>query len=407
MKILLATSAAIPTGGGIASYNQELVKSLGSGDEIDLLTAANEKNVDGYCITKSLYSDNIYDFNIAKQLITGINESHYDLIINSDSEFVAISAPFLSSPIISVAHFVDGILADCAGYNNKYVNAIIALSNYGKKYLVHKFHILDKTKVKVVYNFVHPKDFHINKTNKSPLVIVYPGGTSIKKSVDVVMDVAFRLKRTDLSFSFYWIGEDILPSSNYSVFGVKSIKQMIHGDARFVLTGKVPREVAEDIIAQANIFLLPSRGEGCPMTLLEAMRTGCIPIVSDAHHGGFELIYKSKAGLVVKQNDSKATFKLLADIIKNHDKYKGYYTRSKKYSETALNSEVWTSIMNKIILETVSLPRANMVLSEDSYIKSVKGYIKLKKQDRRNNMISSALNRIKMDWLYLKWQGWK
>lgn len=407
MKILLATSAAVPAGGGVASYNQELVKSLKDKNDFYLLTSADEHNVEGYIRTDCIHDENIFDFHVTKRLIDSVNGEGYDLIINSDSEFVTVAAPFLSAPIISVAHFVNGIFADRAGYNSPYNNAIIALSYYGKKYLEKKFRIKDSSKVKVVYNFVHPSPKEYKKDTNERIKIVYPGGTSIKKSVDVVMEVAYRLKQTDCDFSFIWLGGSLLPSANFSFFRIKDIKQMLHGDERFTITGKLPRQEAEEIISSANIFLLPSRGEGCPMTLLEAMRDGCIPIVSDAKHGSRELIELSKAGFITKQNDSKSIASLIKDIILQHEKYSDYYAKTKLFSDTKLSPKEWTSQMLSIFEETTATPKKTLKIDLEHFKESINGYVKLKKQDRRNAMISSAVNRIKMDWLYLKWRGWR
>lgn len=407
MKILLATSKAVPSGGGIASYNQELIKALDKGNDFFLMTSANEHDVIGFKKTESLYGVDYYDFKVASNIIEIINNQKYGLIINSNSEFIAVATPFLNAPIISVSHFVNGLLADCAGYNSTYINNIIALSNYGKLYLDNKFKINDKDKVKVVYNFVHRSSNAFKKEKNEIIKIVYPGGTSVNKSFDVVMAVAYLLKRSNLNFSFYWLGNTTLPSSNLSLLGVRDIRQMIHDDDRFIITGNVKREEAEQIISSANIFLLPSRGEGCPMTLLEAMRDGCIPIVSDAHHGSRELIENSKAGFIIKQGDEKAIVSLIIDVILYHEKYYDFYNKTREFSETNLSPEIWTNHMNSIILEALTHPKRCIELDESLYNYSVSGFKKLIKKERRNKMINSALNRLKMDWLYLKWKGWR
>ncbi len=406
MKILLATSKAVPSGGGIASYNQELVRSLGGDNTFYLLTAADEHDVEGYEKTVSLFGIKINDYEFAKQLVKRINNECFDLIINSNSEFISIVAPFLTSPIVSIAHFVNGLLADCAGFNNQYNNSIIALSEYGKQYLEEKFHIKDN-KVKVIYNFVHPKSINYSKKGQKPVVIVYPGGTSINKSVDVVMDAAYRLKRTTLAFKFYWLGGVLLPSSNFSILGIKRLTQMIRGDSRFVFTGKVPREVAENYISMANVFLLPSRGEGCPMTLLEAMRVGCIPIVSDARHGSKELIEKSQSGFILKQGDSKSIYNLIVDIILNHEQYSSFYDKTKDYSDHELNAKKWFEKMNAIINNAVAKQKSSICMDERAFEQSYHEFSKLKKADRRKIQFSSMINRIRMDWLYLRWHGWE
>jgi len=54
---------------------------------------------------------------------------------------------------------------------------------------------------------------------------------------------------------------------------------------------------------QAQIFVLPSRHEGTPNALLEAMQSGIAAIISDASPGPLELIEDGKSGLVVPADD--------------------------------------------------------------------------------------------------------
>jgi glycosyltransferase involved in cell wall biosynthesis len=56
----------------------------------------------------------------------------------------------------------------------------------------------------------------------------------------------------------------------------------------------------------AAIFALPSRFEGVPNALLEAMSHGCACIVSDASEGPLELVEKDASGLVVRVDDAEA-----------------------------------------------------------------------------------------------------
>lgn len=403
MRILLATSAAVPSGGGIASYNQELLKAFSSDNSLNLLTDSQEYNVVGFKTTQSTFGYSVSSFEYVKNLVEQINASKYDIIINSNSAFIPVMSPFLNAPIVSVSHFVNGMLADNAGYNNKYLNAIISLSEYGKEYLLSKFKIADTEKVKVIYNFVHPKYSVIDKTSNPILTIVYPGGTSIKKSFDVVMQTAMMLKRTNLNFRFIWLGGTKLPSARFSLFKISDIKQILFGDDRFEIKGVVQREDAELIISSANVFLLPSLGEGCPMTLLEAMRSGCIPVISDAKHGSLDLINMSGAGIIVPQGNYKELYNQLVDIINNHERYSYLYDKTIKFSTTKLTSTEWKKQMNEVITKSVSIPKIIEPLSKDTFSHSLKPYLKLIKRNRINSIIKSASNRIKMDWIHFKW----
>lgn len=402
MKILLATSKAIPSGGGIASYNQELIKLMGDRHEIYLLSDSNEHDVYGCKETYNTYGNSNKDYPYCIRLINLINKSCYDCIINSNSSFIPVLAPFLKAPIISISHFINGKLAINAGYNAEYQNVIIALSEYGKDFLVQKFKITDRDKVKVVYNFVETNTpFPLNKTSKHPLRIVYPGGTSIFKSVDVVQPLVYRLINSNLDFEFYWLGGTRLPSASMSIFGLRSLHDLFKSDSRLNIIGMLSREDAMHIISSANIFLLPSRGEGCPMTLLEAMRAGCIPIVSDANHGSRELIEHSNAGFIVRQGSSKALFNKIREIILNHNKYKKIYMDSQNYLRSELSQEKWAIKMDAIINDTVNSKKKYIPISIRNFKKSSSNFNRLYSIERFKSIVRSGFYRAKFDISYL------
>lgn len=217
------------------------------------MTDSNEHDITGYVETFSTYGKSNDSYSFAKSLVDSINNANYDLIINSGSSFIPVVCLFFKTPIISVSHFVNGMIADRASYKSEYISRIISLSNYGKDYLEKRFSIEDKDKVEVIYNFVHPKAYMTNKMAKQPLTIVYPGGTSIKKGVDVVIEMLYRLKRSKLPFKFIWIGQTLLPSAKYSILGLRETTKMLQ-DERIEIKGLVSREKAEDIIGSANIF---------------------------------------------------------------------------------------------------------------------------------------------------------
>lgn len=83
---------------------------------------------------------------------------------------------------------------------------------------------------------------------------------------------------------------------------------------RFIVAGR--RSDAVDIIAAADLLILPSLSEGLPLTLLEAAMTGTAMVASDT--GGIpEVVIDGETGLLVPVGDSRrlagAIERLLAD----------------------------------------------------------------------------------------------
>lgn len=79
--------------------------------------------------------------------------------------------------------------------------------------------------------------------------------------------------------------------------------------------GVVPFENVQNVIAQHNLFILPTLfDEGVPGAVIEAMLTG-IPIIVSEFRASRELIDDEKSGLIVPQNDIKALSKAIERIV--------------------------------------------------------------------------------------------
>jgi colanic acid/amylovoran biosynthesis glycosyltransferase len=70
-----------------------------------------------------------------------------------------------------------------------------------------------------------------------------------------------------------------------------------------VLPG-VPNEAVPEIMAQNDVFLLASDCEGLPLSLLEAMAGGLVPVISDLE-SGVRTIVENDAGIRVRTDDIK------------------------------------------------------------------------------------------------------
>jgi glycosyltransferase involved in cell wall biosynthesis len=69
----------------------------------------------------------------------------------------------------------------------------------------------------------------------------------------------------------------------------------------------------------ADVFVLPSRFEGTPNALLEAMSCGVAPIVSDATAGALEYVADGETGLVVPVDDDAALAAAMARLAGDPD----------------------------------------------------------------------------------------
>ncbi|MEJ0015133.1 MAG: glycosyltransferase family 4 protein [Acetobacteraceae bacterium] len=73
------------------------------------------------------------------------------------------------------------------------------------------------------------------------------------------------------------------------------------------------REDVADLMAAADIFVLPSRFEGLPMSVIEAMLSG-LPVVATAVRGPAEQVVPEETGLLVPAGDAAALARALARL---------------------------------------------------------------------------------------------
>lgn len=353
MKLLFCTSSFKTGIGGIASYAHDFINAFAKEYEIVIITGDSFAQKD---TIYKIYNINMNDFSTtnAKKLLNIVELEKPQIIINSFFPLLSLITPYISNlpKIISISHFTDGKLAWAAGLNFQYIDYIVSLSTFGKKYLEKKFHICNTEKIKIIYNYMNKipyVDLSIKK-NRNILKIVYPGGCSYQKSAEIVCSTLKELLKTNYKFEFYWLGITKIPGSRWPFVRTKKIQDCINiNDYRIKQMGGVPRDKAKQIIADANIFLLPSRGEGCPITLLEAMRGGCIPIISDSKHGSLDLITNKINGIIVHQNNVKELTTQICDILSNHPAYYNIYDNSLVKFNKDLEFGIWKQKMEKLL----------------------------------------------------------
>ncbi|MCF2660258.1 glycosyltransferase family 4 protein [Parabacteroides distasonis] len=350
MKKMIFCTGSYQTGkGGVASYARDFVDAFSSEYDIAIVTGD-----DGKDDLRKVYKCTPADFSEAnaRKLLDIIAETAPDIVINSNFALLAMVTPFLPDnvKVVTVSHFVNGPLLWDAAFNGEYADAIISLSSYGKENILNEFKLIDASKIAVVYNFMPPFDgVRDEKKSRKVLKIVYPGGSTIEKSSEVVCKAIKKLLKTSLEFELYWIGNIGLANAGLTFLPTKTIQDCLPKDSRIVHMGSVPREESKKIIADANVFLLPSRGEGFPITLIEAMRNSCIPIVSDAKHGSLDAISNGLNGFIVPQGDADAIFERLSDIIMHHENYGAIYDKSYAYYLQNLTDSVWRKRMAGIL----------------------------------------------------------
>jgi len=362
-KILLITTSFVTGKGGTAKYARDFVCAFSDKYNFVVITGDDYSKKENDKFKVYNLELNKLKYSNGKYLLDLIKKEKPSIIINSAARLCSLITPFIPENIkvFSVSHFVNGILAKTAGLNPKYINYVICLSTFGKKFIDRYYKISDKNKSVVIFNFAKDSNSQIEKIKKSSKknIIVYPGGTAYYKQPIMVLKAIIKLLKTDLDFEFYWLGSENIIGANWPFIKLKTISQILPNDQRIMNIGSVDSNMSKTIISSANIFVLPSKGEGCPLSLIEAMQAGCIPIISDAKHGSLDIIVNKYSGIVVPENNSEILFQNLYDIIINHDTYIDIYNNSKSRFQEMLTENKWVNEMQILFDSSSIIKRLN------------------------------------------------
>lgn len=409
MKILFVTSSyAIGDfkGGGISTYAAEVVGCYSKNHVLSIIIC-NDKQCEVDIPGVKTYHISPFDasFLSAKELLSIIEEAEPEIIINSNVDLLSLVLPYISNDIkvISICHSLGSLETETAGLNNEYADMIVALSGYAMSHILCRFK-MSTDKITVIPNFVadldDSSDLVERKKKDTTLNIVFTGGGTGTKSPDLIAKVLKELLKTDLEFKFWWIGGTLPPLHSFSLF--KDIQKLIPSDNRVVFTGFVPYTEAQRLTSEANVYLLPSRREGCPISLLEAMRAGAIPIVAEYKISNSEIIKDGYNGFVINHRNVNRYVEVIIDIIKNN-KEKGFlYDNSYSYFRDNLSYQLWEKKMNDLLNVQNAHEMRNKTINEREFIREKRKLDCLLKLRRLQTFSKETLPAyISMNWQYI------
>jgi glycosyltransferase involved in cell wall biosynthesis len=95
-------------------------------------------------------------------------------------------------------------------------------------------------------------------------------------------------------------------------------------------TGRVSHDRVADLMASAKVFCRPSLTEGLPLTTLEAMASGCPPVVTPVA-GVPEIVEHETTGKLVSVNDVEDVAQALASLLKDPEERSTISTAAREF----------------------------------------------------------------------------
>lgn len=185
------------------------------------------------------------------------------------------------------------------------------------------------------------REYHIDR--QKPLRIGYPCRlTRVQKRADLLPRLIANLERRKVNYVLNIAGE-----GDYENEIVTYVK-VNHLDKKVNFYGKLSREDLIDFLGKQDIYVNFSEYEGTSLTMLEAMKKGCVPIVTDVS-GVDDFIENGKNGLVSSVGDIENIADHILFLDRNRNELKEYGRKCAAIVQHKCDLDAYMDFIEKLI----------------------------------------------------------
>ncbi len=226
-------------------------------------------------------------------------------------------------------------------YNQMDVNISVSEYNRRRASLIYKIPIDKITTIPSAVDSSLVRDVSLKGAESKPSypVILYVGRLAPRKGVHYLLQAMPRIIKHSPEAILFVVGEG--PLKQYLV----DLSRRLDLQNSVMFLGYVSDEKIRSLFAFADVVVVPSIFEGCPLVLLEAMAAGK-PVVASAVHGITEVIKPDFSGLLVEPGSiheiEHAVIRLLEDR-----KFANYLGKNAR--QTVIRGYSWEKIARRTL----------------------------------------------------------
>lgn len=187
---------------------------------------------------------------------------------------------------------------------------------------------------------------------------------AVRKPRFIIVARLVHQKAVDIMLAAFALIADKIPEWKIDIVGegplraeLETYSRKINLQKRIIFHGHVT--IPMDLLLSASVFVLPSRFEGMPNSLLEAMASGLPSIVTDSSPGPMELVQDEHTGLVVPVEDVNALATAMLRLAKDEATRKKFGEAAQKFVHKYDWSNVemiWRKVLMLPVLQTPPMP---------------------------------------------------
>lgn len=255
------------------------------------------------------YATNWNFYYTCKQLAKLLPSSKAVLVAHDWLELGMVSQLGLQNPVISILHGDFDYYYELACLHQKAIDAFIAISPAIHKKLLS---LLPDRNAAVFYRrFPVPDIAYTAKQNKLLHAIYYVRVlTEERKQFNLIPIINRLLLQSGIIVQWTIAGNGLSKEAFKEIWGEDE-------NSNVAFVGGVSNLDILKMLQLQDLFLLPSLQEGLPVALVEAMKAGVIPLITNWNGATAELVIDAETGFYCPINDAEAYVKIITKLHHN------------------------------------------------------------------------------------------
>lgn len=263
--------------------------------------------------TLVVFPKSVFFSTIIKQIGCQQVHAHFCTIPFSAATIIGV---INNIPVSTTAHGFDIFQRPSVDLRERILEAqpFITISNFNKNYLKNLFLDIPDETIKMVHCGINLKKFsqyprHGNTKQKNILVVAR---LEKVKGIDILLDALAIVEKHGAAVNCNIIGDGSLKSTLIQQMHQLSLDKIVN------FYGAQPHEFVINALNQADFFVLPSRSEGIPVSVMEAIASS-LPVIATSVSGLPEIIEDGKNGILVPPEDAKKLAQAILSLCEHPD----------------------------------------------------------------------------------------
>ncbi len=279
----------------------------------------------------------------ARRVLDYVSDIGKEAAINNDNSILQSVAPLLRCPMVAVGHLGKSNVATLACHSYRWVDYVVAISSDMHQAFVGRYG-LPVTKCPVIHNGVPDPGVEVTGGERQgqPLRVVFGGGMNRRKGGHLVRKALAKAGPRLQGIELHWFGQVS-----------DEVRKHFAGFGAVKFHGQVPRETFLEILATADVLLLPSYDEGCPMIMLEAMSYGVVPVASNGKGAMRWLVDSGLHGFICQLEHWSAQMWDALTFLRDHP---GHLAAMKRATRARFLADFDSRVMTGRLVELLSNP---------------------------------------------------